>query len=394
MNPIAVVCRKEMRDNVRDRRTMFSTIAFGPLFAPLMFVVMIQIAVNQAVSSAEERLSVPMVGIEQAPNLAEFLAARGIDADPMNALTDLESTAAAVAAGSPPYALVLDESFAAEFGSEQPARVTVVFDRSNQRDSNRVERLQRALRAYGERIGALRVLARGVSPDVTRPLIVDGWDVSTPAGRSALLLGILTYFLLFATLMGGMYLAIDATAGERERKSLEPLLTLPVSRTSLLLGKVAATTVFMLVSLALTLVAFAIALKFLPLDEIGMSSGFSGLTAVAAFFVLTPFALLGAFLMTLVASFTRSYKEAQTWLGLLLLVPTLPVALATLLDVQPTQALMWVPSMSQHLLMQALIKQESIAPPMAAQSVVSTLLYALLLALVTIRLYKREALLG
>jgi sodium transport system permease protein len=238
------------------------------------------------------------------------------------------------------------------------------------------------------------VLARGVSPDVTRPLIVDAWDVSTPAGRSALLLGILTYFLLFATLMGGMYLATDATAGERERKSLEPLLTLPVSRASLLLGKVAATCLFMLASLALTLIAFSIALRFLPLDEIGMSSGFSGLTAVGAFLVLAPFALLGAFLMTLVASFTRSYKEAQTWLGLLLLVPTLPVAVATILDVQPTQALMWVPSMSQHLLIMALIKQEAIAPLMAAQSVFSTLVYSLLLALVTIRLYKREALLG
>jgi sodium transport system permease protein len=394
MNPIAAVCRKEMRDNFRDRRTMFSTIVFGPLFAPLMFVVMIQIVVNQAISSAEERLSVPMVGIAQAPNLAEFLAARGIDADPAHTLTDLEGAAAAVATGSPPFALVLDPDFAEAFGGDAAARVTVVFDRSNQRDDDRVDRLQRALRAYGERIGALRVLARGVSPDVTRPLIVDAWDVSTPAGRSALLLGILTYFLLFATLMGGMYLATDATAGERERKSLEPLLTLPVSRASLLLGKVAATCLFMLASLALTLIAFSIALRFLPLDEIGMSSGFSGLTAVGAFLVLAPFALLGAFLMTLVASFTRSYKEAQTWLGLLLLVPTLPVAVATILDVQPTQALMWVPSMSQHLLIMALIKQEAIAPLMAAQSVFSTLVYSLLLALVTIRLYKREALLG
>ena len=177
-----------------------------------MLVVMIQIAVNQAVSSAEERLRVAMVGIEQAPNLEEFLAARGIDPDPMHSLADLEGAAAAVALGSPPFVLVLDPGFAEEFGSENPARVTVVFDRSNQRDANRVERLQRALRAYGERIGALRVLARGVSPEVARPLVVDAWDVSTPAGRSALLLGILTYFLLFATLMGGMYLATDATA--------------------------------------------------------------------------------------------------------------------------------------------------------------------------------------
>ena len=394
MSPILTVCRKEILDNFRDRRTMFSTIAMGPLFAPLMFVVMIQIVVSQAISAVEQRLAVPMVGIEAAPNLVEFLAARGIDPDPTQAIPDLDAAAAAVTAGNAAYVLVLDESFAEAFGSEQPARLTVVFDRSNSRDSERVQRLQNALRAYSERIGALRVLARGVSPNVSRPIIVDNWDVSTPAGRSALLLGILTYFLLFATLMGGMYLAIDTTAGERERKSLEPLLTLPVSRTSLLLGKVAATTAFMLVSLALTLIAFAIALRYLPLDELGMSSGFTAATAVAAFLLLAPFALLGAFLMTIVASFTRSYKEAQTWLGLLLLVPTLPVAIATLLDVQPTVPLMWVPSMSQHLLMLALIKQEGIDPLMATQSVLSTLLYAFFFALVAIRLYKREALLG
>jgi sodium transport system permease protein len=207
-------------------------------------------------------------------------------------------------------------------------------------------------------------------------------------------LGILTYFLLFAVWMGGMYLAIDTTAGERERRSLEPLLTVPVSRTSRLLGKVSATVVFMLVSRALTLIGFGIALPRLPLDEIGMSSGFTPLTAVYAFFLLAPFAVLGAFLMTLVASFTKSYKEAQTWLGLLLIVPTLPVAIATIMNVRPSQALMWVPSMSQHLLITDLIKQAPVQPLMLAQSVVSTLLYAGLLSLVAIRLYKREALLG
>jgi hypothetical protein len=87
--------------------------------------------------------------------------------------------------------------------------------------------------AYGQQIGALRLVAHGVDPTLARPLILDDRDVSTSAGRSVLLLGTLTYFLLFATLTGGMHLAIDTTAGERERKSLEPLLTLPVRRTSL-----------------------------------------------------------------------------------------------------------------------------------------------------------------
>lgn len=394
MSAILTVCRKELLDNVRDRRTMFSTLAFGPLFAPLMFVVMMQIVVDRAITSGEERLSVPIIGIESAPNLAEFLVSRGIDADPDHGLSDLDAAARAVAAGTPGYVVVIEDTYAQSLGSDRAARITLVFDRSNSRDNERVQRVRNTLQAYSEQMGALRLLARGVSPTVTRPIIVDNYDISTPTGRSALVLGILTYFLLFAVLMGGMYLAIDTTAGERERKSLEPLLTTPVSRTSLLLGKVSATILFMLASLALTLVGFGIAVPHLPLDELGMSSGFTPMAAVFAFVLLTPFAVLGAFLLTLVASFTRSYKEAQTWLGLLLIVPTLPVAIATILNTQPTPALMWVPSMSQHLLITAFIKQDTIAPVMLLQSFFSTLLYAGLIALATIRLYKREALLG
>src|SRR5690606_12673378 len=104
--------------------------------------------------------------------------------------------------------------------------------------------------------------------EVLAPLAIDSVDVSTAAGRSVLLLGMLSYFLLLATLMGGFYLAIDTTAGERERGSLEPLLTTPVSRAALLLGKMAATVCYMLLSLALTVVAFTIALGFVSLERL------------------------------------------------------------------------------------------------------------------------------
>jgi sodium transport system permease protein len=394
MKKIWVVCLKEIVDNVRDRRTMLSTLLFGPLFAPLMFTVMIQIIVDRTISSAEDALKVPIVGIESAQNLRDFMLARGIEADDEHELISVEDAAREVREGKHGVVVVLDEAYAEQFASANAARITVVFDRSNSFDSQSVQRVQAALGAYSQQIGALRLLARGLNPSVTRALLIDERDVSTPAGRSALLLGVLTYFLLFATLMGGMYLAIDTTAGERERKSLEPLLSLPVTRETLLTGKVLATVCFMLLSLALTLTGFAIALAYMPLAELGMSSGFNAATSIKAFGLLAPFAILGALLMTLVASFTRSYKEAQTYLGLLLIVPTLPVAIATVLDVDTSQALMWVPSMSQHLLITALIKQESIEFLFVLQSVVSTLLYAGILWLVTAKIYKREALLG
>jgi sodium transport system permease protein len=200
--------------------------------------------------------------------------------------------------------------------------------------------------------------------------------------------------LLFATLAGGLHLAIDTTAGERERKSLEPLLTLPVPRSLLLVGKMLATVCYMLLALALTLVAYAVALRAIPLENLGMSTRFDVATAVTAFLLLAPIAPLGAALMTIVASFTKTYREAQTYLGFLLLVPTLPVMFATMLNVEPRPALMWIPSMSQHLLVTTLIKAQPLDPLLVTLSVLSSLLIGAVLALVAIRLYRREAILG
>ena len=240
----------------------------------------------------------------------------------------------------------------------------------------------------------MRLVARGVSPLVLRPINIDEVDVSTPSGRSAILLGMMSYFFIFALLMGGMYLAIDTTAGERERGSLEPLLSLPVTRDQLMLGKIAATCVFMAVSLLLSLCSFYVALKFMPLEQLGMTPNFGPTVLLTAFLVLLPFVLLGASLMTLVASFTKSYKEAQTWLSIVLIAPTLPILIVSILTLRPQIEFMFVPSLSQHLLLVDMIKNEPINMLHVAISVLSTLAIGVVLTLICARLYRREGLLG
>ncbi|HSG66943.1 MAG TPA: ABC transporter permease, partial [Gammaproteobacteria bacterium] len=290
--------------------------------------------------------------------------------------------------------LVVDEAYGEAFRAGGGARVTLIVDRSQARASATSQRVSTVLDAYVEQIGMLRLQARGVHPMVLRAVTIDELDVSTAAARSVLLLGMLTYFLLLATLMGGFYLAIDATAGERERGSLEPLLTVPVRRSSLLLGKMAATICYMLLSLALTLLGFMVALRFISLEGLGMRANFDAAVALKTFLLLAPFTPLGAALMTLVASFTRSYREAQTYLGLVLLVPTLPLLMATLLNVEPALGLMWVPSLSQHLLVTALLKAAPLSWGHALVSAVSSIAIGGLLSALAIRLYEREALLG
>ena len=393
MRALLTVCRKEILETLRERRTLLSLL-LGPLFGPILFAVLINLMVSRNLTSLDEVLEIPILGAELAPNLVAALRARSIEPLAKHDVGDVEDAARRVATGQYDVVLVVDADYAEEFGTNHAARVALVFDRSKNRAASRVARLRGAIDAYSQQIGLLRLVASGSDPGLLRPLIVDELDVSTPASRSALMLGVLTYFLLFATLTGGLHLAIDTTAGERERKSLEPLLTLPVARASLLVGKMTATVCYMLASLALTLIAFTIALRQLPLEQIGMSSNFGVATAALAFLLLCPFAPLGAALMTTVASFTKTYREAQTYLTFVLLVPTLPLAFATMLNIEPELKLMWIPSLSQHLLITTLIKDQPLEPSFVAISVASTLAFGGLLAWLATWLYRREAILG
>ena len=393
MRALLVVCRKEIIDTLRDRRTLISLL-LGPLFGPILFTALINLMVSRNLTSAEEVLEVPVLGAERAPNLVAQLRARSIEPLEKHGVDDVDEAAQLVATGVHDVVLVIDEAFDEDFGTERAARVALVFDRSKTRAGSRVGRVRGAVEAYSQQVGLLRLVASGTDPALLRPLVVDELDVSTPASRSALMLGVLTYFLLFATLTGGLHLAIDTTAGERERKSLEPLLALPVGRASLLVGKMTATVCYMLASLALTLVAFTIALGQLPLEQIGMSSNFGVATAALAFLLLLPFAPLGAALMTTVASFSKTYREAQTYGTFVLLVPTLPLAFATMLNIEPSADLMWIPSLSQHLLITTLIKDQPLVPSFVAISAAGSLALGVFLGWLAVRLYRREAILG
>jgi sodium transport system permease protein len=134
-------------------------------------------------------------------------------------------------------------------------------------------------------------------------------------------------------------------------------------------------------------------LRFMPLEELGMTPNFGPLEVLIAFCLLVPFTLLGAALMTLVASFTKSYKEAQTWVSIVLLAPTLPILVASILMVRATTELMLIPSLSQHLLLVGLIKNEPVNMLDVSISVISTLVAGVVLTLICARLYRREGLL-
>ena len=389
---LRIVFGREVKDNFRDRRTLISALLMGPLFGPILFAFVINMSLERALTDRQEALELPTIGAERAPNLVEYLRGQGVDV--VAGPPSREAAIVAVEQGVHDVVMIIPESFPGQFTTAVPARIELVSDQANTTAEREARRAARALSAWSQEIAGMRLLVRGVDPGLLRPINIDEVDVSTPSGRSAILLGMLSYFFIFALLTGGMNLAIDATAGERERGSLEPLLSLPVTRDQLIYGKILAACLFMALSLSLSLVSFHATLKFLPLEQLGMTPNFGPAVVVASFFLLVPFALLGAALMTLVASFTRSYKEAQTWLSAVLLAPTLPIIVVSILQVRPSTELMLVPSLSQHLLLNGLIRNEPVNVLHASVSVVSTIALGVLLTYVCARLYRREGLLG
>jgi sodium transport system permease protein len=392
MRTLLTVFAKEFLDNLRDRRTLISALVFGPLFGPILFGVMVTLMLKQSVVESDEALQLTIAGSENAPGLTRFLEAQSVKLTKV-ALTEIAARDA-VRRGSIPVVLLIPPDYARLFASASPAPVFLVVDSADSKTRKTADRARRVLAAYGSTIAQLRLQIRGVNPVVALPVAVNDVDVATPTGRAVVVLGFMTYFVLFALLMGGLYLAIDSTAGERERGSLEALLSLPVARASLVGGKILATCAYMSISLALSLTAFVFVFRFVPLDRIGMSANLGGGTALAFFGICLPFIPLGAALMTLVASFTRTYREAQTYLTTVLLVPTLPIAFASIYSLKTQSSLMFIPSLSQHLLMTSILKDEAIPFLDVLVSAAASLTLAVLLFWLTARHWRRETMLG
>ncbi|MGH8310993.1 MAG: ABC transporter permease, partial [Steroidobacteraceae bacterium] len=263
MRTLFTVAAKEMLESFRERRAMLSALLVGPLFGPILLAVLISFILNKTVTEADEKTELAVSGASHAPNLVQYLEQR--DVAIVRLELDTDGARAAVREGRHRLVMLIPASYADAFVSAQPAAVQLFSDGADNRTGKYASRVRQLVNGYGAQIGLTRLLARGVNPEIARAVVLDDVDVSTPAGRAMLVLGMVTYFVLFSMLIGGLYLAIDATAGERERGSLESLLTLPVQRSTLIHGKIVATCFFMLMSLAISVTALAVSLRFVPL---------------------------------------------------------------------------------------------------------------------------------
>lgn len=387
MNSTLTVFLKEVRENIRDRRTVINTLFVGPLMAPLIFVLLINTLVTRELSKAERPLPLPVVGAQYAPNLIAALKQNNVEIKPAPADPD-----AAVRNQDADVVLRIDADYAKAWDKGEPAQVEMIYDASQQDARGPTERLKKLIEGYGQRTGALRLLARGLSPSILKPVVIADRDQSTPQSRAGLMFAMLPYFFILGGFIGGMALAIDTTAGERERQSLEPLLANPVPRWKILGGKLMATTAFAITTVALSIVAFAVVGQFLPTEKIGMSLTLGPRFIIATVFVMLPLAALLGALQTLVAAFAKSYREAQTYLSLLMLVPIIPTLLLSILPIKTQLWMYSVPLLGQQVTIMRLMRGDPVSDMALLICFVCTSIAAFVVCAITARIYYSERL--
>ncbi len=385
-----VVLKKECTDNLRDRRTIMSSFSLA-ILGPVFFVGIMVFVLERALGESDDAIEFTVVGEQYAPELMSYLRGQNATIEAVES----DDPQALVRNGEHELVLVISPDYAARY-SEGNLNTLVLIHDSSQLSSTRrhLGQLRAYINQYSRIIGYLRLQLRGVDPNLSRPINTQEVDVASPAARALTVLASLPYFLVMVIFMGGFYLAIDTTAGEREHGSLEPLLSQPASRAQLVLGKIAATAVFGAASLVIFLVSLAFAVPFVPFERIGMALEIGPGQLAGVFLICLPLILFAAALLTVVASFAKSYKEAQTYLTLVILVPTIPLIFAQLTGVETTLVNMLVPSLAQANLMTDIIKGEVVLPLHVATSMAATTVYAALLAWLSVLLYRREGILG
>ena len=351
----ATVFAKEMVDALRDRRTLVVVLLSSVLLGPLVLI-----ALSGLVASFEaraEKREVFVLGIEHAPSLRNFLERQSSVV--REAPTDYESQLRTAVLGDPVVVVPADFEIALVRG-EMPA-LELVSDSANKQAESGAGRVQRLLQAFGRERASVSLALRGVSADLLEPLEVQERDLASTQTRATQLTGMLPFFVLMAVLYGALSAALDTTAGERERGSLEPLLMNPTDPLALVLGKWGAVATVAMLIAVLSCFSFLPAQWLLRSDTLQALFQFGVREALMFLLVLLPFAAALSAVLMAVAIRCKSVKEAQANASLVvLLVSLLPLVNVFNLGGEAAWHL-WMPALAQNTLMTRVLKGEELS---------------------------------
>ena len=386
MSIMSVVAKKEFRDGVRDKRALLSAFFF-PLSAPLFIYFLLNAVIEM--SQVDETVSVPVYGADAAPGLIAYLTEAGIEVNGRDTQT-LDEVKSQVADQTLDFALMIPEDFQDTMASYRPPDLLIVSDSSRNDVAAQVGQLRRVLNQYNQELISLRLIARGVSPKVTigaRPISI---DVASDQKRTANVLNFIPIYVLMAAFVAGLGIAIDGTAGERERKSLEPLLINPIRPVDIIFGKWFASGTFALLGMLATLVLCVVAMFALPIEEIGLSFEISTKQALALLMVSLPVPYIAASLQILLGLFAKSFKDAQSYIGILVILPMVPVIIRQFMPFVTEPWMAGIPIFAQSVLMMDVLAGSGYSFLSLSVALISGFVASALLCLVAARLLTTE----
>ncbi|WP_415775574.1 ABC transporter permease [Shewanella oncorhynchi] len=376
MNKIMAMVRKELIDAARDKRSVMAGLYYA-IGTPLIMCGLFMVLIGQLTSPDD--LKITIKNPDNAPDLVRFLSNKGITqgaADGSDA-KDLKA-----------IELIINTDYAAQMNQGKSAEITIVADNSEEKLQNSIRRLEKQLQAYSAEMGSLRLIARGIDPRVVQPLKVNVQDKATTDSKGGMILGIAIFTMIYSVFISGMNLAIDTSAGERERNSLALLLSHPLTTRQLVLSKIIAVSLFALLGLVLILLVSKIAYAFVPWQELGFSVNITTEFMLLMLVVGIPVALMAACLQLFVSFMAKTFKEAQSYLTMVLFVP-LALSMAASYNIAPDM-LQWLPVSGQQQALMDFIKGKDLPMLQLLVSTLGTLAIAVLLAFGMERSLKSE----
>ena len=350
---ILTIYRKELVDALRDRRTMLTVLASSVLMGPLVLL-----AISGLVATLEanaEQREVVFAGIERAPTLVNFFERQTYTVKPAPADYEQRLRKAQLADA----VVVVPADFEAALVRGDAPIVEVVSDSANTRSQASAGRMARLLAGFSRERATLTLALRGVSPDALEPVRVEDRDLASTQTRATQITGMLPFFVLMAVLTGALNAALDTTAGERERGSLEPLLMNPAERWVLVLGKWGAVASVGMLIAVLACFSFLPGQWLLRSDTLAAMFQYGAREAMLFLVVLLPFAAAASALLMAVAIRCKTFKEAQASTTVVMLAASLLPLINVFSLGEESPWYLWVPALAQNVLMTRVLKGEA-----------------------------------
>lgn len=346
MMQLKALMAKEFKEAFRDKRALMVAMSMA-LMMPVMIMVMLKVAIKEAVDNPA--VYVKYTGEQHAPKLIKALKDENIlsfaDVSEDEKRNWNERN----------VELTIPDSFAEEMASGKPIELTLRADYNEKSLSTPIRRIKDVIRNHSLTIGYKRLLVRGIDVKLLQPIKLLEQDTSLPSSNAVMISLVLGLYLMMAAFMSGLSIAIDSSAGERERNVLEMLLCQPVSTLKIVLAKLTCASSISIISIILMLVLTSVAMNFVDLTKIGATFNINVATFAILLLLLIPVCFLATSLQLFFSFQAKSFKEAQSTVTMLIAVPSMiPVALMVM-DDKPAWV-NWMPISGQSMLMEDVFK--------------------------------------